>query len=714
MTRTRMGRQLFMGAIVFLSLVALTSAAEPKLPARSGKGALYELEGHRIAVLVGTPEEMGRQHGALLKEDVRALMHVVLNFARSADNLKKNDYFAGTIEKAYARCEKFIPGRYLREIDALADAAGVPRKDARLANVFPELFHCSGFALMGRATVGGELFHGRVLDYMTQVGLQQHAVTFICLPEGRNAFVSVGYSGFIGSVSGMNEKKVAFGEMGGRGEGKWDGMPMAFLMRKGMEEADTLDDALRIFRDTPRTCEYYYVLSDGKSRRAAGLKCTPDIFEQVNPGRPHPQLPTPIEDTVLMSAGGRYKKLVQRVQKGYGRIDADAAIALMTRPVAMKSNLHNVLFAPERLALWVAHAADPVGNPNYQACNQPYVYINVRKFLKLGRAQAADAAPEKTAVETKLPPAPKTLSGIGNDTARAPLAAAARPGIAALLERYRTPCEKFQWDARLKANALNYAIYELRFPSPIKTEFPKNNTVHCEYFRCHGSQPRPAVIVLHILDGRFLVARLVCSTLANGGIDAMMVKLPFYGERRPENFKSRLTNPEHFELLIRQGVADTRRAAALLAGLDGAAKGEVALCGVSLGGFIAALTAGVDGHFQRAVFVLSGGGLHEVLTTGSRETQKIQKRFAEHGLVSEELKRWLAPIDPLTFAHRMKGCDVAMFNVTGDEVVPASCAEALVRAAGGKSITWYKGDKHTAMLTYVFDVLKRTRAHFAK
>ena len=44
--------------------------------------------------------------------------------------------------------------------------------------------------------------------------------------EGARRIVNVSYAGFIGSVTGMNEKQVAIGEMGGGGQGKWDGTPM--------------------------------------------------------------------------------------------------------------------------------------------------------------------------------------------------------------------------------------------------------------------------------------------------------------------------------------------------------------------------------------------------------------------------------------------------------------------------------------------------------
>ena len=143
-------------------------------------------------------------------------------------------------------------------MDSLASAAGLPREEVRLANFFPEMFHCSGFAVYGKATTDGRLYHGRILDYMRGMGLEQSAVVMVFQPDRGNAWVNVGYAGFIGSVTAMNEKHLAIGEMGGKGQGHWDGKPMAELVREVMEKANTLDEAVEIMRKGPRTCEYYY------------------------------------------------------------------------------------------------------------------------------------------------------------------------------------------------------------------------------------------------------------------------------------------------------------------------------------------------------------------------------------------------------------------------------------------------------------------------
>jgi len=353
------------------------ATGEQRIIAREGNGRLEMRDGTRVLFLQGTPEEMGRQHGALLKKEVRRLVDQILFGVGVGSSFAKGRWFFGEIETAQQRLSPYLDQRYLREMDALAGAAGLPREEVRLANVFPELFHCSGFAVFGKATMDGHLYHGRILDYLRGMGLEQNAVVMVFRPDRGNAWVNVGYAGFIGSVTAMNEKRVAIGEMGGKGEGHWDGKPMAELVREVMERANTLDEAVDIMRKGPRTCEYYYVISDAKTKRAVGIAATPDKFEVIQPGQSHPLLPHPVPDTVLMSAGDRYEELARRVQASFGKLDAQGARELMKRPVCMTSNIHCALFAPDTLEFWVANA-----DSQNVAAHTRFTHYNLAELLK--------------------------------------------------------------------------------------------------------------------------------------------------------------------------------------------------------------------------------------------------------------------------------------------------------------------------------------------
>ena len=341
-------------------------------PRQTSHGRLEWREGQRVVTLWGTPEQIGTAHGQLLPQESTRCIESVMSTFGVASLIRTGRWFRHDLEAAWKRLAPFIPRRHREETRAMALALGCDPHRIEVLNVFPELFHCSGFAVMNSATADGRLYHGRVLDYMTTIGLQDAATTFLIHPEGLHGFANVGYAGFIGSVSGMNTQQISLGEMGGRGEGNWDGVPMATLMRRALEECGTLDEVMELWKTSPRTCEYYYVFADGKTRRAVGVAATPEAIEFVAPGDGHELLGPGIADSVVLSAGSRLEELRRRIQEKHGSINEETAMWLMSRPVAMQSNLHNVLFIPESGVLWVANASH-----HRPAAEMPYVRVEL-------------------------------------------------------------------------------------------------------------------------------------------------------------------------------------------------------------------------------------------------------------------------------------------------------------------------------------------------
>lgn len=356
------------------------AASSSRTIARCGQGWLEEINGYRVLHLKGTPYEMGYQHGALLRESVRANMKYLLD-VKGSEGVKVGPITVKpriAIEAIVKGQEKYVPKRFFEELQGLSAGAEIPVNDIRAANFIPELFHCSGFALLKETTRDGKLYHGRVLDYAIDWKLQEHAVLIVAEPDQGFPFVNVSYSGFIGSVSGMNVKHISIGEMGGGGLMHWDGVPMAVLMRQVLETADSVEKGVAVFRDQPRTCEYYYVIADGVRNKAVALEACWDRFTMLKPGEQHALLPTPVENCVLLSAGDRYTELVKRAKANAGKFDRESARDLMACGVAMKnSNLHNVLFEPESTKLWVANAS-PDKKP---AADQPYHEFQLSELL---------------------------------------------------------------------------------------------------------------------------------------------------------------------------------------------------------------------------------------------------------------------------------------------------------------------------------------------
>jgi dienelactone hydrolase len=264
-------------------------------------------------------------------------------------------------------------------------------------------------------------------------------------------------------------------------------------------------------------------------------------------------------------------------------------------------------------------------------------------------------------------------------------------------EQFRLEGAKFLYEMSPIRRTPRYTVSSLRFPSPVVTPDPENNTVHAEYFRPEGDGRRPAVIVLHILGADFALSRYLAARLADRGVAAMFVKLPYYGERRPKNGTQRFLSSDITRSVtsMRQGVCDVRRAAAWLSSRPEIDPQKLGITGVSLGGIVSALAASADPTLNRAVFILAGGGLADVLWE-SPEGARYKALWIASGRTKADLEQLSGPLDPLTYAHRLKNKRLLMIAGNVDDVIPPRCAAALWDAAGRPEIVWYDCGHYSA------------------
>ncbi len=395
--------------------------AYSEIVAKEGKGFLEKVDGQYVLHVSGSSFEMGFQHGKLLKEKIQS------NIKKYIDQKKPEleDRLA-QFEQNLDRLLAYTPNSYQEEMMGIAEGSGIPYEKILKLNMFPEMFHCSGITASGDATKNGDLYHVRLLDYSIGKEVQNTAVLIVAEPDDKHAFLNVSYAGFIGVVTGMNDKKISVGEIGGQGYGNWKGMPMSFLLRQVLETSSSLELAKKTLEETPRTCEYYYVIADGNSLTSIGVYATESQIHFIPPGNsyallaPH-NLPKnygldgrndkffvspyrldqtshqlvvydegPLhialfhnqpKDTVLLTGytyPERYPVLVERVLASYGSITLSTLQEIIKEPVARPSNLHNAIFHPATLEVWVSHA----GKNNEPACSQQYYHFSLSELLK--------------------------------------------------------------------------------------------------------------------------------------------------------------------------------------------------------------------------------------------------------------------------------------------------------------------------------------------
>jgi len=292
------------------------------------------------------------------------------------------------------------------------------------------------------------------------------------------------------------------------------------------------------------------------------------------------------------------------------------------------------------------------------------------------------------------------------------------PLEASVPERFRLDADVFSYELRLVLTESRYTVSKLTFPSPIETPDVVNNTVHAEYFAPLGYEgKRPAVIVLHILGADFPLSRYMAARLADRGVAALFVKLPYYGERRPaqgapstKRFLS--SDIERTVTAMRQGVCDVRRAAGWLASRDQIDSDRLGVTGISLGGIVSSLAASVDPSIREGVFLLAGGDLSRILWT-MPEGAAFRAWWTDSGRTEADLKALTDPFDPMFYANRLAGKRVLIIAGKVDEVVPPASTLVLWEAAGRPPIRWYDCGHYSAA-GYLLPGIRQTVDFFAK
>jgi dienelactone hydrolase len=281
-------------------------------------------------------------------------------------------------------------------------------------------------------------------------------------------------------------------------------------------------------------------------------------------------------------------------------------------------------------------------------------------------------------------------------------------------ERYRLAEHDFDYQLEKKRDLplSGLEIYQLRFPSPVITDCPENNTVFAEYYRPKGAGPFPGVIVLDITAGNQDLSRLIANCLAQNKIAALFVQMAYYGPRRPPGSKRRLMSTNFAQTIdnIRQTVLDVRRATAWLAKRPEVDPQRLGIHGTSLGSMVGALTAEMEPRLGRVSILLGGGGLVDAYYDHPRAAA-YRKFWERIGGTKKMIKSLLAPIDPITCAGNLKHRKVLMIAGKLDDIVPPKATEALWEAAGEPKLIWYNCG-HYGAIAFIGQILQDVEKHF--
>jgi dienelactone hydrolase len=285
-------------------------------------------------------------------------------------------------------------------------------------------------------------------------------------------------------------------------------------------------------------------------------------------------------------------------------------------------------------------------------------------------------------------------------------------------ERYRLEDHTFYYEMELMREMPNsgLAVYHVRFPSPVVTDCPENNTVHAEYYRpiVSDGTKLPGVIVLDITAGDQKLSRIIATHLAQNRIAAFFVQMAYYGPRRPPGSDRRLLSPDYQRSMaaVRQTVLDIRQATAWLESRPEIESRKLGVLGTSLGSFMGALAAEMEPKLSRVAVLLGGGGLVDAYYDDPRASG-FRQVWEGLGGTKEKLAELIAPADPITCATNLKDRRVLILAGKRDDIVPPRAAEALWKATGQQKIVWFDCT-HYGAVAYFLPAMRHIVKHFTE
>lgn len=289
---------------------------------------------------------------------------------------------------------------------------------------------------------------------------------------------------------------------------------------------------------------------------------------------------------------------------------------------------------------------------------------------------------------------------------------------------YRYQDRKTAFNLRLEKKTARWLRYAVAFPTAHANHYPEQNTALGQYYQPRVVTPAPLVVLIHgVGDFSLTPLKLLARALAKRGIASFVLRLVFHTSRHPEVIRQRFPNltPEEWFEGYRTSVIEVRQIADWARTRAEINPKRLALLGISLGGFISAITMGVDRRFGAGVLIVTGGNSAKISHLSRHVTirrdyhrteaeyRQMQRHYrayldeiAEKGLENVTPGRQSYFTDPMTYAHFLRGRPLLMLNARWDEAIPRESTLDFWEASGRPEISWFPASHAGIWLWYPF------------
>lgn len=365
----------------------------------NGKLEITGLGEDRMHVLYvwGTPYEMGKAHGTLLRQELSSQIPQLLRLM--TENMGNS---VEALDEIYQQTKPYIPDFFMEEMQGIADGSGLPLQDVIRTNLIGTAseFHCSLFGAWGQSTAAkGHVVQLRALDFETEANIQHFPLLTIYQPNAGHSFANIGWVGHIGVISGISSQQIAVSEIGDdydQENDSFDGKPFPIILREILQFDPALNQAIARMQNTSRISSLMYAIGDGKLGQVRALQTSRTLFNVYDATNLEPLTDTHprIDDIVYWGMSWNVPKYDQRLhaqlKKHFGNINGEITVTEIL-PTVETGSLQAVVYDLTDMKIWVANAkADDETGP-LEAYNRPFIEIDMQALF----AKAKDLSTHK-------------------------------------------------------------------------------------------------------------------------------------------------------------------------------------------------------------------------------------------------------------------------------------------------------------------------------
>lgn len=359
----------------------------------------------------GSDYEKGFAHGQLLAAEIQEFyratwVYMEQGIANSFPGTIFPEWFINVVsEKGLERAldwtasvtAPFTDAAFFDELHGVADGSGTDYQLILRIHMLPELTrgHCSMFGAWGAALPAEReddaLLQLRALDWDVDGPFKDHASVVVYHNEGEaNSWANVGFSGFIGSITGISSAKMAISEIGVTypddtfGRESYHGIPFIVLLRDILNFDTTLEAAQHRIATANRTCDLILGVGSGNEGNFTGVEYSASVanfitdtnLQPVNDTW-HPQIENVVYWGMDWLCPGYSQRLSELLIEYHGVLTPEIAMSDVVART-QTGNLHVAVYDLSEEQMYVSFAANSSNtSPKQNAYERAYTQLDM-------------------------------------------------------------------------------------------------------------------------------------------------------------------------------------------------------------------------------------------------------------------------------------------------------------------------------------------------